>query len=345
MRTATTLTLCLALTGCAADWDRPEAADRSQSGASDPVLEPVSFAEREGSAEYGIPVDGASSIADIIAILPSGGVDRELPNLWTAPDDQPSTDQCQGGMANVADNLPMVVEGVVTLTAAKYLKLPLCGQDERFYGAFVVEDDTGGILVLRDARIAEFAFGQRVRMTVRAVAQFYGDPTQRAVVAADIESLGSVTEPVLYEPTAESFKPDDAGLVRRIEGHVVVSPTSDNFNAMTLASAPLPAIPDGAGPATPVCTETCAGTCRRTCPSDNNALCADAICPALCADGATFDASAMPTACWNVAIEQELGRRGFTAPLGETLAITAPVTAGFGGLQMWVVRLGQIERR
>jgi hypothetical protein len=44
-----------------------------------------------------------------------------------------------------------------------------------------------------------------------------------------------------------------------------------------------------------------------------------------------------------VSLEQELGRRGVKVLLGSHVSVTAPVVSGYGGLQQWVVRTGQIE--
>lgn len=332
----------LVLSGCAAEWDRPAADPRDEAGAGYDIVEPVWIEERTADVTWGLPRDGEPSIADLAALLPSGRISRDEPDLFVSADSVPPTDQCQGEAPDVLDELPMVIEGIVSLQPSRYLKVPICGQDERFYGSWVIEDDTGGMVVLRDSRIAFARPGDRVRLEVRGVGQFYGSPDQRMVVISDATVLERGAAPVLFTPTVEAFDSEMVGRTHRIEGHVAVAPTNANFNAMVLADRPLPPSAD-ADSATPVCIETCAGTCRQRCPSDNNALCAQRICPAICADGVSYDASKLPGVCWNVAIEAELGRRGLTIAEGTHLAVTAPVVGGFGGLQMWVVRLGQLE--
>ncbi len=332
----------LGLAGCGTEeWDRSSLDAREGSGAVDLVEEPVPFVERTSPSQYGVPVADTMGVADLLALMPQGGIDREDPNLFVAAGDVPSTDQCQSGAAAVLADLPVTIEGVVSLRSAKYLKLPLCGQDERFYGSFVVEDDTGGVLVLGDSRVATVEFGDRVRLTVRGLAQFYGDQNQRAVVISDIERISTGDE-VAWTPVESAFGEGDVGRTRRIEGFVVMEPTSSNFNAMVVSNTVPPPVVSTDG-ATPVCRENCSGSCRRRCVSDDNMVCDDIFCPAICAGGATFDASLLPDVCWAVSVEQELGRRGTSVPLGSRVSVTAPVVAGFGGLQMWIVRLGQLE--
>ncbi|MBU6162736.1 MAG: hypothetical protein KGO50_16595, partial [Myxococcales bacterium] len=169
--------LVISLAACSSDHGQPPLTDWGVGDGSVvqiPVDEPVVFAERSEATTYGRPRAGEPGIADLIALLPDGAISLTEPNLFVADGDVPSGDQCQGGGAVVAPGLPMVIEGVVTLHPRQYVKTPVCGQDERFYGSFVIEDDTGGILVLRDGRVADFTFGDRVRLTVRGLTVTFG---------------------------------------------------------------------------------------------------------------------------------------------------------------------------
>lgn len=336
---ASALAACALLSSCAAEWEEPVLDNREAAGSAEPVAEPVPFAPRfegEGSglveSLYGLPVGDGSGVADLLDLIGASGSD-----FLVAQADQPPGDVCTS--ISTSPRLPMTITGVISLASQKYLKVPVCGQDERFYTSFVVEDDTGGIVVLRDGRISEFDFGDRVRLTVRGLIEPYAG--QKYVVISDTEKLEGSTD-VRFTSTDEAFSDADIGRTLRVYGYVLQEPTSANFNAMVVSDRPLPEVGEGAS--TAVCRENCAGTCRAKCPSDSaNTLCVERICPAACAGGASFDADLLPTACWNVSLEQELGRRGVKVPLGSHVSVTGPVVSGYGGLQQWVVRTGQIE--
>lgn len=340
--------LVTSLVACSSDHGEPPLADWSVGEGSVeqiPVDEPVTFAARSESSVYGLPREGEPGIADVIAILPEGAIAQNEPNLFVADGDAPAGDQCQGGGALIVPGLPMVVEGVVTLHPRQYVKTPICGQDERFYGSFVIEDDTGGMLVLRDGRVADFTFGDRVRLTVRGVTVIFGrDPETRAVLIADIEPLTSGGGTVLYREQSTRFAAADVGLVKRIEGWVLQRPTSDNFNSMLVADRPLPEATDAV--VTPTCIEICTGSCNTICPSDRQALCRRQLCPPVCAavnNEFNNDAVALlPSACWEVGIDSELGRRGFSPPLGAHVEVIGPVASSFGR-KIWMHRLGQFR--
>lgn len=130
--------------------------------------------------------------------------------------------------------LPMTVEGIVTTYPRYFQKKLVCGEDERFYGSYFLQDSTGGILVLRDSRIADFTFGDRVRLKVRGIlgGQFDNVPT-RAVLIGEAEVV-SKANPIYYEQTEERFAVGDIGKVKRIKGIITLEPTNFNFNEMAL---------------------------------------------------------------------------------------------------------------
>ena len=80
-----------------------------------------------------------------------------------------SADRNAGFSRADPESLPMTVEGIVTTYPRYFQKKLVCGEDERFYGSYFLQDSTGGILVLRDSRIANFTFGDRVRLKVRGI--------------------------------------------------------------------------------------------------------------------------------------------------------------------------------
>lgn len=318
------------------------------------VQEPIDFHERtEDDPGYLLPREDQLGMADLIALFPATGVRRDEPNLFVSSEIELSTDQCQGGGPTTLADLPIELEAVVTLHPRHYLKPTICEQEERNYGAYVLSDDTGGVVVLRDGRTTPFTFGDRVRLTVHGIMQSFGDPASRFVVLADVEPLpapldaqGHPIRPVYYTLHTVSegpFENEHVGEVRRIEGYVAVAPTNDNFNDMILTSAALPEFEGDRSTADPVCLELCGPPCRRSCPSSDDVVCRTAICPAFCqGEGARVQASDLPT-CWAASIDPEIGRRGFSPEPGTRLAVTGPVARGFQRNEIWVIRLGQIE--
>ena len=123
------------------------------------VQQTIRFADRAEGAAYGLPRPGEPSIADLIDVFPQTPRQFEAPRIFMSEEMAFPTDQCNGGGATVRTELPMTIEGVVTLHPRRFLKPTICGQDERHYGSFVLEDDTGGIVVLRDSRVAPFTYG------------------------------------------------------------------------------------------------------------------------------------------------------------------------------------------
>lgn len=306
------------------------------------VTEPVPFTARSASKTYGLPRSGKKSVADLLALVPTNP-SRSDSNMVIAPGQPFPTDQCQGGPATESAELPMELEVVVTLQPRQYIKTPVCGQDERNYGSFVVEDDTGGIVVHRDSRVTPYNVGDRLKLKVRGISFTYG-ADDRAITIADFEYLpvAEADARILYSETTASFTSADVGRTRRVEGFVAQPPTNSNFNAMVLTDRLLPAV----APETPidaVCIEYCRTPCTLQCVSDNDVMCAKTICPALCqGKNVTFDGSKLP-ACWNIAVDVELGRRGFSAPVGQHALVTGPVVKGFSSYVIWMARLGQFE--
>lgn len=341
--------LVASVAGCASDQGGEPNADWSPTTGGtteEPIDEPLNFVRRDESTSYGLPRDGMSSVADLIGLLPEGEIDRTDPNVFTADGDGLNSPLCQSGGSRTLADLPMVVEGVVTLHPRLYIKTEICGSDERFYGSFVLEDDTGGILVLRDGRVAPFKTGARIRMTVRGVAVTFGrDPDTRAVIIADFEELQAGTDSVLYTEQTGPFTSDDVGRTRRIEGVVLQSPTNDNFSSMLLADRSLPPATETFEPSA-VCLELCSSDCNRICPSEGQLVCRRTLCPAICE--ATSNAyneggeDLLPSVCWEVSLDAELVRRGTSPAVGTPMGVNGPVGNSFGR-KIWVQRLGQLQ--
>ena len=305
------------------------------------VAEPVRYIERLPGRSYGLPRAGEPGIADLIGLLSDEAIGAGDPDIWAGPDDIPPCPSPE--RINIVDELPITVEAVVTVHPRQYLKVPICDQDERNYGSFVVEDDTGGIVVLRNSRVAQYTVGDRVKLTVRAMMFTFRDPSTRVVVSADIERADppdGETGFVLYERLEETFSIADISESRRIEGLVMQTPNNTNFGQLILASKPAPTVPDDAGEGSVVCRESCPTRCRRR---DCGETCAE-LCGAICSAGIEGNDAideALPV-CWSANIDQELQRRGFGPEKGTRLAIYGPVFNSFN-IDMWVQRLGQVE--
>ncbi|MCB9544031.1 MAG: hypothetical protein H6703_16510 [Myxococcales bacterium] len=317
---------------------------RRDPGEQREVEEPVEYRRRTDLDGYGLPRAGQPGLADLIALMPDDDIAAGASDIWAAPGDAPPCPH--PGRVTILDDLPMTIEAVVTLHPRQYLKVPTCDQDERNYGSFVVEDDTGGIVVLRNSRVTPFVVGDRVKLTVRALMFTFRSPSTRVVLAADVERLeppDGERHPVLFEDLDERFSLADITETRRISGVVIQRPDNTNFGSMTVASH---VVEPPAEPAEPSvnCRETCPSTCTRNqCGAASSPQCR-AICDAVCASGVSATAEireAVPV-CWAVGVDQELQRRGFGPAVGTMVEVFGPVFDSFN-LQMWVQRLGQVR--
>lgn len=317
-----------------------------------PEGEFIAYEDRSTGATYGLPRAGVNSIADLIALFPTEARGFDDADTFTAPGlfDGPAAAQCRGGAPDEIAELPMTVEGVVTVYPRQYFKVNVCGQDERNYGTFTIEDDTGGIVVLRDSRVAPYSYGDRVRVTVKAMMFTFGrDVDTRAILVSDIELAepkivdGRVDKTILFEKKVEPLGFDDASMVRQIEGYVHERPTNRNFGSMVLASRRFE-VGIGRQRLEGELLQ-CARTCTRDCVTggcDDSNVCADA-CTELCAEsGGEAPAPIELPVCWRVGIDTEIQRRGFSPETGTRLRVTGPVVNNFDR-QIWVLGLGQVD--
>ena len=181
--------LLISMVGCSGDLrEDPEHVSLSPECGQEQVEEPITFMARSDDAKYGLPREGASSIADLIALLPQEDVGFGDARTFTS---SAGRLLCPSGGQEVVSQLPMDIEGVVTLHPRRYMKIPVCDQDEKHYGVFTIEDDTAGIVVLREA-LAHFDV-DRVRMRVHALTLTYLGPETRAVLSASTELLDAST--------------------------------------------------------------------------------------------------------------------------------------------------------
>ena len=223
----------------AACGEEGEAIDISERYESDPIEREVEEPLDYFDGEYPEDFVGPTPIAELRALY-NADVDRWL---GFAPGDAyPVSGDCDFKRENNAwipqavAELPTVIEGRVTLHPRYYQKVEICGQDAKFYGGFFLEDATGGILVLKDSRIADFTFGDTVRLRVRGILRYYDT---YAVVTFDeqevIERGGSIAyEPVGMAEAPWELGPEHVGRTIRVCGRVTGLPSNANFNEMNL---------------------------------------------------------------------------------------------------------------
>jgi hypothetical protein len=173
------------------------------------------------------PNDGIGALKSAVFPVPrTTGSDT----LRFGPDDAAiSTRGCRVESVNA---LPFDIEGVVTVHPRYYFKSSGCDWDseEKFYGSFFIQDETGGVMVLGDTKVAHFDIGDRVRLRARGAKTGF-DLDQ--IYTYDLLEIVERDVPIFYEETEEPFQCDrtapidwdacDVGRVKRVTGTVVVA--------------------------------------------------------------------------------------------------------------------------
>lgn len=284
------------------------------------VQEPVEFTNQPYSFM------GPSSIEDLLNVIP--------PNSFVfygfAPEDEHPLDDvlCEGMFDNIspAPELPMVVEGVVTLHPRYFIKPTFCGEDERYYGSYLIQDSTGGIMVFKDSRIADFQMGDRVRLNVRGLYSSFDTP---AVLAHDPAEVLESDQPIYYEEVDRELEITDIGKVKRFTGKVGPGglPTNQNFNEMCLVR------PEDDSPER--CGKFCTvNTAETACASEN---CVEDF------PGAGTGRCAREDGYWLVSLDREIGQRQpRIIEEGDVIEVTGPVVDSFG-LSFLIARWGQLR--
>jgi hypothetical protein len=215
------LVTCLLMVGCADVRPLPNTADWWDEGVDYDVQEPIAFTP---TPYADLPSGGPGISAFIQAVFPTTG-------LVMAPGDQyPSGSACVVGVDN---QLPIDIEGIVTLHPRWYMKLRGCnGAEEKYYGNWFIEDATGGIFVVGDAKISHFDVGDRVKIRVRGVRTNFG---MNMVYVHDVLEVHREARPVYYQAVDRALGVSDIGETRRVRG-VVTSPP-DTFGDFTVQTA------------------------------------------------------------------------------------------------------------
>lgn len=265
---------------------------------------------------------GDSSIQELLDVIPDAPV-----YYGYAPGDEFPTDEpCEGRFDNIfeASELPMVVEGVVTLHPRFFIKPEFCGEDERYYGSYFIQDSSGGIMVFRDSRIADFMMGDRVRIRVRGLFKSFDT---RTVLAHDPAEIVSTGNPIYYEEIDRELDLSDIGKVRRFTGKVAGLPTNSNFNEMCLVR------PEDDS------DEECAKYCEiNTAEAD----CLSGVCvPDF--NGASSGRCERDGGYWLVSLDREIGQRQpRIIEKGDIIEVTGPIFDSFG-IKFLVARWGQFR--
>lgn len=185
------------------------------------VQEPLSFT----TENYGLPRagEGLTTIAD----LQNATIPESYGTRIAAADYDAHLASCGW---DATPNLPAVIEGVITAHPRMYFKAIGCtpdsdpsNNDEKYYGSFFIEDDSGGIFVLGDSKVAHFDMGDTVRMTVRGVRRDYG---LNMVYVHDVDLIERNAAPIKYVEATRPLSDADLGEVRRVTGTIVSEPTT-----------------------------------------------------------------------------------------------------------------------
>lgn len=315
--------------GCAETGEPDSAESRFDEGSQTQASGHIEYEEGEPG------VVGETPIRELLNITDPGADSGTPEVVWYgfAPDDaypqgeDRSFDQpCDTGFGNryhEVDQLPATIEGVVTLAPQHYEKVTICGQDHRFYGSYFLQDDSGSILVLRDSRISDFTYGDRVRLRVRGIVKQFG--TMGVTVADEVEverDYSATPYETLTESYASRFDRDSERWRRQVECRRI----SDAF-----------AVPPGLGNNYRVTGRICQEPNNRNFnemslqPGEDE-----------CVDDPDFT--------WNVSLGLELGRRGLDLEPGQVVTATGPVFGQLVGIRSceWTFRMqattvGQFE--
>lgn len=211
----------LALSACPAPRDPEDPAEWYDPGTAQDVEESIAYTDEP----YGLSGIGDFT-ADIFPVEPY--------TVAYAPGDGfPDGGDCPSVEEPA---LPWEIEGIVTLHPRLYMKTVGCGyndengdSEEKYYGNFFIEDDSGGAFVLGDSKVAHFDVGNRVKLRVRgARTNFDLD----MVYSWDVVEVDHTVRAVHYEPAIGPLDYGDLARVRRVTGTVLTN--KDTFGLFTI---------------------------------------------------------------------------------------------------------------
>jgi hypothetical protein len=314
--------------GCADTTEPSSPEERFDQGSNTQVSDPIEFLDL---SQESFEVRGETSIRSIVDSEPEifGSEEfenRQPPLVWygyNSEDPIPTgrtrefnkvCDPNFGNRVFEMESLPATIEGIVTLYPEQYENVGICGEDQRFYGSYVLQDETGAIKILKDTEIADFDVGDRVRLRVLGVQKSFDAVN---VIAFDNEEVvaeaGEQGAPgVPYQTADKQFyrefgcrpdslttsQPQDFGKNFRISGRICQPPTNRNFGQMTI--------------------------------QQGDAQCDETV-----------------RTSWDVALTADLNRRALDIKRNDLVTVTGPVygSCNFGiGLEMLVTTPGQFQQ-
>ncbi|MEZ4461741.1 MAG: hypothetical protein R3E66_18870 [bacterium] len=304
-------------TGCGAEADPATPAEIAASfgeGTTRYVQESVKFIDQ--------PLDfqGDTSIDDVLnGLIPNASVWYGM----SADSPFPQADNCdaRGNEVETVAELPTYIEGIVTLQPRYFQKVSFCGSDERFYGSYFLQDQSNGILVLKESRVEDFNMGDRVRLRVRGLMKYFDT---KAILVSDEQEIVERDYGVPYQTINRPLEVGDVGRVGRVVGKVAGVPTNTNFNEMCLVGL----------------DDTSPEACAKVCKSNNDCLSETCV---FATQSAQTGVCEREGGYWLVSLDREIGQRQpRIIKAGDKLEVTGPVVNSFG-LKLLVLRFGQLK--
>lgn len=183
--------------------------------------------------------DGVRGLKDAVFPVESVGSGRDTLVFGT----EDGSVEAGGCALTTNRELPYIIEGIATAHPRFYFKSSGCEWDseEKYYGSFFIQDETGGQMVLGDTKVAKFDMGDRVRILVRGVKTSF---ELDMVYSYDLIDIVDRAQPIYYEEIERPFGCDltepinwdecDTGRVKRVTGTVVEEP--DTFGEFFIES-------------------------------------------------------------------------------------------------------------
>lgn len=196
----------VALSACVADRG-PEATDDwygAMGAIDEDVEEPITYMD----TAYDDPMytGGIGSLEPLMEDFTRKFSPAEsLPQVQGSP-------ACDGWEAD--NDLPKEFWAMITLHPRLYYKGVGCTPDpqprvngaridseEKYYGNFFIEDDSRGIFVLNDSKVAHYQMGDRVKIRVRGVGERFG---LKSIVSHDIIEVDRGPHPIAWTPAGDT---------------------------------------------------------------------------------------------------------------------------------------------
>ncbi|MCB9693714.1 MAG: hypothetical protein H6736_18035 [Alphaproteobacteria bacterium] len=210
------LPVLLLLAGCASSERDPEAWDDwygPVGPADEDVVEPIAFTDEPYAYD-----DFSGAVGGLTPLMQN--FTRKFAESEALPPG------CDGWQHDTS--LPREFWAMVTLHPRLYYKGQGCTpnpqprdadgayitSEEKYYGNFFIEDDSGGIFVLNDSKVAHFRMGDRVKIRVNGVGERF---KLRSIVSHEILQIDRGPHPIAWTPAGDSscsgvpsdFDPDD----------------------------------------------------------------------------------------------------------------------------------------